>query len=253
MGAEHVTFKSDWMLLGTPRYFFMGKKALIIHGGWDGHTPYPSSLCVSDALEEEGYNVEMENSLEPYLDPARLDSLDLLVQCWTMASDEEAMIMGERGGTSILQGAVLDGLGFMGWHGGVNDSFRKDTEYQFFTGSQWVAHPGGIIEYEVDIPESAKDDPVVAGISGFKLKSEQYFCHFDPGIISGVNGKVLATTTFKHPFGAWDGVVMPYAYKRQWGDGKIFYVAWGHTFQDFEVPEALEILKRGMVWATRED
>ncbi|MFX0099490.1 MAG: ThuA domain-containing protein [Candidatus Hodarchaeota archaeon] len=228
----------------------MGKNALIIWGGWDGHTPYPSALCMQDVLEEEGYEVKLENSLEPYKDQRYLETLDLVVQCWTMASDEEAKIM-EQGGAQNLENAVMDGLGFAGWHGGMNDSFRKNTGYQFFMGSQWVAHPGGVIDYEVNIADV--DDPIIKGLNDFKLKSEQYFCHVDPGIISGVNGKVLATTTFKHPFGAWNDVVMPYVYKRRWGDGKIFYVSYGHTFADFEVPEALEIMKRGMLWATRED
>jgi len=39
-------------------------------------------------------------------------------------------------------------------------------EYEFFTGSNWVAHPGGIIDYDVDIVEAKKDDPIVKGSRG---------------------------------------------------------------------------------------
>ncbi|MHA1792565.1 MAG: ThuA domain-containing protein [Promethearchaeota archaeon] len=227
------------------------KKALIIWGGWSGHTPYPSSLLMQDILEEEDYEVLVENSLEPYLDYKLLSSMDLVIHCWTQANEKEHEIMMGKGGTSNLSNAILDGLGFVGWHGGLNDSFRNDTEFAFLIGSTWVAHPGGVIDFEVNI--SKPDDPIVKGLNDFKLKSEQYYCQFDPGIISGVNGEVLATTTFKHPYGAWNGVVMPFVYKRWWGDGKIFYAAFGHTFADFNVPETVEIMKRGMLWATRSE
>ncbi len=40
-------------------------------------------------------------------------------------------------------------MGIAGWHGGMGDSFRNNTEYQFMVGGQWVAHPGGVIDYEV--------------------------------------------------------------------------------------------------------
>jgi type 1 glutamine amidotransferase len=36
-----------------------------------------------------------------------------------------------------------------------------------------------------------------------------------------------------------------------WGRGKVFYASLGHTFKDFEIPEALEIVRRGMLWASR--
>jgi type 1 glutamine amidotransferase len=30
----------------------------------------------------------------------------------------------------------------------------------------------------------------------------------------------------------------------------VFIAAWGHTFKDFDVPEAKEIVVRGIVWAS---
>ena len=33
---------------------------------------------------------------------------------------------------------------------------------------------------------------------------------------------------------------------------RIFYTALGHTADDFATPEAFEIVKRGMLWATGE-
>ena len=45
---------------------------------------------------------------------------------------------------------------------------------------------------------------------------------------------------------------MPVAWKRMWGKGRVFYSSLGHVAKDFEVPEVLEIVKRGMQWAACE-
>jgi type 1 glutamine amidotransferase len=125
------------------------------------------------------------------------------------------------------------------------DSFRNNTEYQFMVGGQWVAHPGNIIHYRVNIVDQA--DPITAGLSDFDMHSEQYYMHVDP------SNEVLATTTFRGDVLPWiDGVVMPVVWKRRWGDGRVFYSSLGHVSKDFDVPEAREIVRRGLLWATRD-
>jgi type 1 glutamine amidotransferase len=44
---------------------------------------------------------------------------------------------------------------------------------------------------------------------------------------------------------------MPVVWKRMWGEGKVFYTSLGHIATDFDVPEVKEILRRGMIWATK--
>jgi type 1 glutamine amidotransferase len=145
-----------------------------------------------------------------------------------------------------LNEAVKSGVGIAGWHGGMADSFRQNTDYQFMVGGQWVAHPGGVVEYEVNIINH--EDPITKGLDDFRMKSEQYYMHVDPG------NEVLATTTFtgEHDGADWiRGTVMPTVWKRMWGAGKVFYTSLGHVAADFDVPEAREIVKRGMLWAAR--
>ena len=48
---------------------------------------------------------------------------DLIVPVWTMGT-----ITQEQEG---LLDAVRSGVGVAGWHGGMGDSFRNNTEYQF--------------------------------------------------------------------------------------------------------------------------
>jgi len=214
------------------------KKALIVTGGWDGHEPKKCGHVFATILKAEQYGVEIHESMDVYADAAKMATFDLIVPIWTM---------GEIAGPQWegLHKAVLGGTGIAGQHGGMGDAFRTNTSYQFMVGGQWVAHPDGIVEYGVKITKQG--DPIVKGLNDFRMKSEQYYLHVDPG------NEVLATTTFTDPKDSpWvKGTVMPVVWKRRYGQGKVFYSSLGHVAADFEVPEAREIQRRGMLWATR--
>ena len=45
---------------------------------------------------------------------------------------------------------------------------------------------------------------------------------------------------------------MPVAWKRMYGKGRVFYASVGHVARDFDVPEAKELVKRGILWAARQ-
>ena len=208
------------------------KKALIVYGGWDGHEPVQVAKILEAQLKKHGFDVEMAASLDVFLDTPMLAKLDLIVPEWTMGK-----ITGDQ--CKGLCAAVREGgVGIAGVHGGMGDSFREATEYQFMVGGQWVAHPGGIIDYRVHILDHA--EPVTADLSNFNMKSEQYYMHVDP------SNHVLATTTFE-----CNGCTMPVAWKRMYGKGRVFYSALGHVAKDLDVPEALTIITRGMLWAAR--
>jgi len=215
------------------------KKALIVWGGWEGHEPKKCVDIFAPWLVEQGFEVEISNTLDAYLDLEKLKKLDVIIQVYTQGTIKPDQ---ER---NLLE-AVKSGVGLAGWHGGLADSFRTETEYQFMVGGQWVAHPGGIIDYEVNIVPEKKDDPIVKGLKDFKMHSEQYYMHVDPGV------EVLATTTFSGKYAPWiEGVVMPVVWKKYYGKGRVFYCSLGHVAADFDVPEAREIVKRGILWATR--
>ncbi|RKY75917.1 MAG: ThuA domain-containing protein [Thermoplasmata archaeon] len=213
------------------------KSALFVWGGWEGHEPKQCVDIFAPYLQEQGYEVEISNTLDTFLDEEKIKFLDLIVPVWTMGTITREQ---EKG----LLEAVKSGVGIAGWHGGMGDAFRQNTEYQFMVGGQWVAHPGGIVTYEVNIINH--EDPITAGIPDFKMTSEQYYMHVDP------SNEVLATTTFSGEHIPWiKGCVMPVVWKRMWGKGRVFYTSLGHVAKDFEVPEALEIVKRGLLWASR--
>ena len=211
------------------------RKALFVYGGWDGHEPVKCRDLFVPWLQQSGFDVTASDTQAPYADAALMKTIDLVVQVWTMGTIAKEPLAG-------LLAAVKSGTGLAGWHGGLGDAYRNETEYRYMVGGDWVAHPGGIIDYEVNITDH--EDPVSAGLSDFKVHSEQYLMHVNP------NNKVLATTTFDGSRDPWiDGYTMPVAWKKVYGKGRVFYTSLGHTRDVFDIPQALSIMQRGMLWA----
>ena len=215
------------------------KKALIVKGGWDGHEPELVSARFGRILEKEGFEVTIKKyEEEPFAELEPLMELDLIVSCVTGMPNPK--------GTNNLSKAIAAGVGLAGCHGGMCDSYRGDTEWQFITGGQWVSHPGGDgVEYMVNIHPGSS--PIVEGLEDFKVKSEHYYLHVDPSI------EVLATTQF--PLVNWyhaanKPVAMPVVWTKYWGLGRVFYSSLGHHDQVFvDSPTAEELMRRGFLWA----
>ncbi len=215
------------------------KQAWIVQGGWDGHEPQLTSKRFARLLEKHGYTVKIWDTLDCLGDLDGLMQQDLLVACWTMGEIKHAY-------TVNVSKAVGAGMGLAGCHGGMCDSFRNDTEWQFITGGQWVSHPGGDgIDYMVNIRHGSS--PIVEGIEDFPVCSEHYYLHVDPAI------EVLATTRF--PVVSYyhisnKPVDMPVAWTKFWGNGRVFYNSLGHHDDVFEKsPNAELLMERGMLWA----
>jgi uncharacterized protein len=212
------------------------KKALIVCGGWPVHQPEQCAQVVRDMLLRHDFEVQVENQTAAFA-AADLDRLDLIVPIVTQSTITKPEC-------DKLTAAVRAGVGLAGFHGGMCDAFRDAVDYQFMTGGQWVAHPGNIIDFRVDIAKP--DDPVMAGLSAFHYRSEQYYMHVDP------SNEVLATTTFSGEHAPWiNGVVMPVVWKRKHGAGRVFYSALGHVAAEFQVAQMRTLFERGMLWATR--
>ena len=215
----------------------MSKKVLFLTGGWDGHEPFKTSAIFSDLLQDAGYETEISDTLDALLDADKLAELSLIVPMWTMSTISDDALKN-------LMSAIDSGVGLGGWHGGMGDAFRNSPDYQFMVGGQWVAHPGDIIDYTVQITNDEHE--ITSGLGEFSMHSEQYYMHTDP------SNQVLATTTFSNEHLSWiEGTVMPVVWTRQWGNGCVFYCSLGHVASDFDVPEARELVRRGLIWASR--
>ena len=217
------------------------KKVLILQGGWDGHEPKLTSRRFAGLMEKHGYHCQISDTLDVLADAEALTGLDLIVACWTMGEIPGAYVQN-------LSKAIGAGVGLAGCHGGMCDSFRNDTQWQFITGGQWVSHPGGDgIPYTVNICHGSS--PITEGLEDFEVCSEHYYLHVDPAI------EVLATTRF--PIVSYyhisnKPVDMPVAWTKFWGNGRVFYTSLGHHDDVFDKsPNAQVLMERGMLWAAQ--
>ena len=209
----------------------------MVWGGWEGHKPKEFTDRVANWLKIQGANVLIYDTLSVYADSLLLNKQDLIIQYHTMGTISPEQNNG-------LNNAVKNGVGIAGCHGGLGDSFRQETRYQYMIGGQWVEHPGGKINYKVDITN--QQDPITKDLKDFDIEdTEQYFMHIDPNV------KVLATTTFSDAYDSWiKGAVMPVSWKKYYGKGRVFYLSIGHNPKDFDNPSAWALLTRGIAWAS---
>jgi len=213
-------------------------KALVVYGGWDGHQPKEVAAIYTELLEKHGFSVTVSDTLDAYA-TEDLTTYRLIVPIWTMGTITPEQL-------NPLLAAVKGGVGIAGCHGGMCDSFRMESEYQFMTGGQWVSHPGdGGVTYTVDI--RVPDHFITNGSPNmFTVVSEQYYMHVDPAV------HVLATTRFPVADGPHlrNGVVdMPVVWTKWYGDGRVSYNGLGHDTAVVTQPEVLRLLERGCLWA----
>ena len=206
-----------------------------MRGGWEGHDPVAATDRYAKFLSDQDYDVSTSSTLDAYLDD--LSGVDLIVQCWTMGTITSAQLDG-------LQAAVVAGTGLAGWHGGIVDAFRDRPYYHLLTGGQFVHHHKEFVSYVVH-PVAAH--PIMAELEPFEVHSEQYYLHADPG------NEVLATTEYlPDPDRPEIGTpVMPVTWVRRHGAGRVFVTTIGHRLADLELPAVDEMIRRGLLWATR--
>ena len=127
----------------------------------------------------------------------------------------------------------------------MGDAFRDSVDYQFLCGGQWVAHPGNIIDYKVDVTKP--DDPIMRGLRKLRapLRAVLHACRSRP-----TRCWRPRPSTGEHA--PWiDGVVMPVVWKKRYGEGRVFYSSLGHRAYELDVPEIRTIMTRGLLWAAR--
>jgi len=213
----------------------MSKSALIMWGGWDGHTPKETAEIFAGQLKANDFDVRLENTLQPLEDAEALKQLSLIVPMWTMGELSKEQWKG-------LHQAVHDaGVGIAGVHGGMGDAFRGRVEYQWLVGGQFIGHPY-VGEYTVKL--TAAESPITRGMPrSFKYNSEKYYMGVDPA------NDLLAYTLYE-----FEGrkCKMPVMWTKTWGQGRVFYSSLGHVAGEFhKYPDVLEMTTRGMIWAAR--
>jgi uncharacterized protein len=216
------------------------RNAIVVRGGWEGHSPVEATERFVPFLEQHGFTVKVHDSPEVYADADTLAAADLVVQCYTQGVATDQQVLG-------LSAAVQAGTGLAGWHGGIVDSFRGSPDYLHLTGGQWAAHPGGFVEHETAVVPEKSDHPIVRGLDRWQLDTEQYW------VLADDLNDVLATTTFgvtaETPWR--EEVTCPAVWTRQWGEGRVFVSTIGHKLEDLDLPDVRTLTERGLLWASR--
>ncbi|HEV7300248.1 MAG TPA: ThuA domain-containing protein [Tepidisphaeraceae bacterium] len=219
----------------------MARVALIVWGGWDGHQPKQVAEIFERVLKQDGFTVEMSDTLDAFKNVGSMNDLRLIVPVWTMGK------LANEQGEPVFKAVRENGVGIAGCHGGMCDSFRENTEWQFMTGGQWVSHPGNDgTKYRVKVLNTGNE--ITQGIGDFDVSSEQYYMHVDPA------ARVLATTEMPvadgpHvPNGKFD---MPVVWTKYYGKGKVFYNSLGHQANIVEAEPCLTLMRRGFNWAAK--
>src|SRR5699024_3695176 len=145
------------------------RNALVVRGGWDGHQPIEATDLFIPFLEENGFTVRIEESPAVYADAEYMASVDLILQCNTMSTIERPQFEG-------LRAAVEAGTDLPGWHGGIADSYRNESDYLTLIGGQFGCHPGkhpderigeqsdNYVPHTVNMLPAAADHPITTGI-----------------------------------------------------------------------------------------
>lgn len=230
----------------------MTRTALVVRGGWEGHQPVEASDLFIPFLEESGFEVRVESSNEIYADAEVMAGLDLVLQSVTMSEISREAFAG-------LRAAVEAGTGFGGWHGGIADSYRNNSDYLLLVGGQFATHPGkepsrrigdqtdNYLPYTVELTDLGREHEIMAGLEDFALETEQYWVLHDD------LNDVLATTTHPtQPYHPWHRpIVSPAVWTRLWGDGRVFVCTPGHSVDVLADDNVRTIIQRGLLWAAR--
>jgi type 1 glutamine amidotransferase len=208
---------------------------LFLQGGWYGHKPEQIVQKFTTSLIKQGCKTETITSLERLTDTDWLKTFDVISPCWTMGQ----LSAQESAG---LRGAVHEGVGLGGIHGGMGDAFRGDLDYEWMVGGHFVGHPH-VGDYTIRVTHP--EDPIMKGLPAeFSYKSEQYYLLMDPGV------RVLAESDYTFEERT---CTMPVVWTKNWGKGRVFYSALGHDPAEFDsYPQVFQMSLNGILWAGNE-
>ena len=176
-------------------------------------------LCANEDLEVDWVHDDIKA-----LASERLSPYQLVVMYYTRGEIADSQKNG-------LLNHIANGNGFVGVHG-ATASFRECPEFHAMLGGLFTTHPP-VRPYQVSVVDS--EHPITSGITEFMVEDEQYIMDYDPRV------QVLATAL-------WQGEAEPVVWIKDWGKGKVFYIALGHARKECQNETFKLLLNRGALW-----
>lgn len=158
------------------------------------------------------------------LNPANLARADVILNYTSEleATDQQM---------AALLGAVRGGIGYVGLHG-ATATFRGRADYHELIGS-WFNRHDPIKRFRVEVDAS---HPVSAGVASFETEDELYELR-----------DVLPDCQVLAQAEGW-----PQLYLRQYGAGRVAYIAPGHDRRTLALPEYAQLVRQAIAWAARQ-
>lgn len=204
------------------------KKVLYVWGGADSHYMEGAGITLSEVLAIDGrYKLEMTNDLDAFTSLPKSDYAAVVV--YTAGLHDELTAEREKG----LLEFVKSGRGFVGIHSAA-DSFRGSNAYVEMMDAKVSAHTE-LHEFKLSIMD--KDHYLTTRMPDFSVYDRMY--HLSDCDSSKV--RILARTT-------WKGEAMPMAYVRDYGRGRVGYIAPGHTPEAWRHPDFRKLVLRAVAW-----
>lgn len=130
-----------------------------------------------------------------------------------------------------LLAAVAGGVGYIGLHA-ATATFRSSEPYARMMGSRFHRHPP-IKSFTVE--RLVSDHPVTAGIDAFTVEDELYHL---TDVADDI--RVLASAEEQ-----------PMVYVRQYGAGRVCYIAPGHDRRSLACPAYAQLVHQAIAWSAR--
>ncbi len=128
---------------------------------------------------------------------------------------------------------VAEGGGFVPLHC-ASFCFRNDDRVVALIGAQFLRHGTGVFRTRIELPEH----PVMAGFGGFESWDETYVHH-----LHAEEGRTVLESRVD------DEGAEPWTWVKEYGQGRVFYTAWGHDERTWKQPGFTNLVERGIRWA----
>ena len=205
----------------------MAKIKTLLYSGGEIHDYKGCGDVVEQILRgDASFDVSRVNNDLSCLESPRLNPYDLIVFYHTVGTITDAQKNG-------LLNWVASGKGYVGIHSAA-DSFRECPEYRAMVGGWFVTHPA-YRQYQVSTVDPTH--PITKDIVEFNVTDEMYVTDYDPRV------KVLCSSL-------WKGAMNPVAWTKDWGKGKVYWLALGHDPAACKQDIFKTLLLRGCMWAT---
>ena len=202
----------------------MTKCLLVTGGGW--HDFDQCGQILADLLASgAGADVTVTKDVKVFGTPElkKFDQVIVYTQGGKLTATQE------KGLTSF----VRNGGGFVGIHCAA-DSFVENSAYIEMIGGRFIDH-GPCHEFAVSVND--KTHPLTRRFGDFRITDELYVLDQAKG-----DGKNVLMSAF------WKGKMEPMLYTKDYGKGKVVYIAMGHDRRAFTNAEFQKLCVRSVKW-----